>query len=822
MKKRLLFCFLALVSSLTAFAMIGDKITDLSQLRNDMCYTILPQDNSRGTWVFNPDDPVRLYSTEKMGIEVNQSDPAQWFAFLKSKSGKYYVYNVQSDKFLCYGDGEVSLKSRLLDTTGVASIIPSTGSDRENYPWVVALNGHQLNLCNAGGLNGTYGVVFYNHSDDVGNCISISEGIDFNWSAHAMMKVDEFEALYTKENLEIVADANFYLSIPSTAVGCVDPELWNALNLACGGDRVADIYDLSDPKFQEALQNLKDAGFVKFESFSNDKVYQIVNMTTSNGYLNAREGSEYVFASSKSTNLSPVLKSGMWQLHQEDGKYYLYNQGKKAFVKFNPAANKWEFTSKPTVVNVEKHTVIGPMSVFWIQDADYTDQYQYMHINNTYETGVVGWELVSEATNFYFVEIPGAEVHPLTDLALTKAKIEAQAIIDSYDSSKGNYIGNYNREAIEALQKAINDENATTESINSALLEVENSRKPQVGKYYFILNTMSFDDGGVKAIYENPDGTNIAWHTTEGKASELWQFEPEDGENGRYSIKSVNTGKYITQDGAKFKMKPDGTTAFTMVPKAETYIFGLETFNGVNYTMSMSTTDAPYTYASKSATEGGYVVSYNDYAQDIPTQWNVIEADHVNVAIGETGYATAYFPFAVTIPAGVTAYTVAAAADGVATLSKLSGTIPAHTGVVLSGTANTPCTFEFAADAAAVDGNMLKGMTISTAVPAETKAYVLANGSKGVGFYRLSESDRTIAANKAYLIVDDAAAPSVFSLKLDGGLTGIEGVESAGGNAPAYDLQGRRLPQVPTKGLYIQNGKKVMSTPRSGGFLRSE
>ncbi len=83
MKKRLLFCFLALVSSLTAFAMIGDKITDLSQLRNDMCYTILPQDNSRGTWVFNPDDPVRLYSTEKMGIEVNQSDPASVVCFLE-------------------------------------------------------------------------------------------------------------------------------------------------------------------------------------------------------------------------------------------------------------------------------------------------------------------------------------------------------------------------------------------------------------------------------------------------------------------------------------------------------------------------------------------------------------------------------------------------------------------------------------------------------------------------------------------------------------------------------------------------------------------
>lgn len=132
--------------------------------------------------------------------------------------------------------------------------------------------------------------------------------------------------------------------------------------------------------------------------------------------------------------------------------------------------------------------------------------------------------------------------------------------------------------------------------------------------------------------------------------------------------------------------------------------------------------------------------------------------------------------------------------------------------MVLSGTANTPCTFEFADNAAVVDDNMLEGMTIATEVPAETKAYILANGSKGVGFYRLSESDRTIAANKAYLIVDDAAEPSaVFSLKLDGGLTGINGVEvSAGADAPVYDLQGRRLPQVPEKGIYIQNGKKIM------------
>ena len=40
MKKQLFFCSLALASSLTAFAKVGDPVTDLSQLSNNKCYTI--------------------------------------------------------------------------------------------------------------------------------------------------------------------------------------------------------------------------------------------------------------------------------------------------------------------------------------------------------------------------------------------------------------------------------------------------------------------------------------------------------------------------------------------------------------------------------------------------------------------------------------------------------------------------------------------------------------------------------------------------------------------------------------------------------------
>lgn len=592
MKKQLLFCSLALASSLTAFADPGDKVMALSQLSNNKCYTIAPAGTVRGTWTYSTDYPDYLVSTLKTEEEVNTSNSNQQFAFLKSSSGKYYIYSVGGDKFLYYANNNlVGLSASVTSVAYEANVIKSTHVNAANYPWVAALNGgtQQMNLCNPNGVAaGQPGVVFYNFANDDGNAISITEAGTFD---------------------------------PTEALKAID----------------------------------------------------------------------------------------------------------------------------------------------------------------VYENSAI--------------------------------KQQAQSILDGYDAAKANYVGAYSAESIQALQAAVNAAEATAESINAAIEAVRASAKPvEAGKYYVIQNANTFDDDNLKSIYENPDGQNIAWNTVTQSAAELWQFEP--AANGEYLIKSANTGKYIRyeRDGVCAKMGTAADRPFTLAPGADNYTFGLwcyGTDRGDYSDMTPHTADGFGVIGGTNVLEGGYVSTYkgNRFAA-----WNLVEVSSVKLTVGETGYATAYFPFAVTIPAGVTAYTVAAAADGVATLKKLSGTIPANTGVVLSGTANTPCTFEFAANAAAVDGNMLEGMTIATEVPAETKAYILANGSKGVGFYLLSQDDRTIAANKAYLIVDDAAEPSaVFSLKLDGGLTGINGVEvSAGADAPVYDLQGRRLPQVPEKGIYIQNGKKIM------------
>ena len=807
MKKQLLFCSLALASSLTAFAEVGDKVKDLSQLSNEKCYIIQAAQSSRGAWQYSETSPNVLQSTKKNGATVSAADPTQQFAFIRSDKGNYYIYSIGGSKFLYYQSNDaVGLSENVVSEAYLAGLISSTHTDKVNYPWVATLNGQQMNLTTAGASEGKNGVVFYNLSDDPGNAISITEAGTFN-PTEALKAIEVYE-----NSAELIAEANAYLRIPGNSAGGYSAELIDALNKACGNDGVAGLEDVTTPAFSTAIQALRDATPI---AFSNDKLYRIRNYTASNGYLTSRQETDAsrIWASAKSNpeSLPEVTDADKWQLYNDGIHTYLYNKGTKSFAYYDQPNNQWLLTKEPAYINVGANTSKGD-GAYWIQDPNYTGQLQHMHININQDdaTGLKGWGTDADASNFYFVEVDG-QVDDLLWASLAAIKQQAQPILDCYDAAKANYVGAYSAESIQALQAAVDAEDATAESINAAIEAAKASaKKVEAGKYYMIQNANTFDDGNLKSIYEKPDGQNIAWNTKTQSAAELWQLVPAD--NGEYLIKSANTGKYIRyeNDGVCAKMGTADDRPFTLAPGADNYTFGLRCYGtdrGDYSDMTPHTGDSFGAIGGTNVLEGGYVSTYKGSRF---AAWNLVEVSSVKLTVGETGYATAYFPFAVTIPAGVTAYTVAAAADGKATLKKLSGTIPAHTGVVLSGTANTPCTFEIAADVAAVDGNMLEGMTIATEVPAGTKAYILANGSESVGFYLLSQDDRTIAANKAYLIVDDAAASPVFSLKLDGGLTGIEGVESAGADAPVYDLQGRRLPQVPEKGIYIQNGKKIM------------
>ena len=102
--------------------------------------------------------------------------------------------------------------------------------------------------------------------------------------------------------------------------------------------------------------------------------------------------------------------------------------------------------------------------------------------------------------------------------------------------------------------------------------------------------------------------------------------------------------------------------------------------------------------------------------------------------------------------------------------------------------------------------NNLNGVADLEGLETDGTFYVLGNGTKGVGFYKLA-SGKKVGLGKAYLSYSGGGAREFFGLEET---TGIEDINRETiTNNRYYDLQGRRV-ENPTNGIYIVNGKKVV------------
>lgn len=175
-------------------------------------------------------------------------------------------------------------------------------------------------------------------------------------------------------------------------------------------------------------------------------------------------------------------------------------------------------------------------------------------------------------------------------------------------------------------------------------------------------------------------------------------------------------------------------------------------------------------------------------------------------------YATLNLPYASTLPTGVTAYKAAVEGSTVnLTEYKTAGNVlPANTPVLLTATSAGEKTFAPAAYVAADNTTGFQGTLAATAVNA-ANTYILSRGNgETVKFFALDETNNTINANKAYLVVPAGGAQALnFNF---GNTTGIQNaaVEGVNANAPLFDLSGRRVVKAVKGGIYIQNGKKFV------------
>ena len=174
-------------------------------------------------------------------------------------------------------------------------------------------------------------------------------------------------------------------------------------------------------------------------------------------------------------------------------------------------------------------------------------------------------------------------------------------------------------------------------------------------------------------------------------------------------------------------------------------------------------------------------------------------------------YATLNLPYASTLPTGVTAYkaTVEGTTVNLTEYKTENQVLPANTPVLLTATSAGSKTFAPAAYEAADNTTGFQGTLAATAVEA-TNTYILSQKDGKVNFFALDETNNTINANKAYLVVPAGGAQALnFNF---GNTTGIQNaaVEGVNANAPLFDLSGRRVVKAVKGGIYIQNGKKFV------------
>ena len=165
----------------------------------------------------------------------------------------------------------------------------------------------------------------------------------------------------------------------------------------------------------------------------------------------------------------------------------------------------------------------------------------------------------------------------------------------------------------------------------------------------------------------------------------------------------------------------------------------------------------------------------------------------------------------------VEAYVAASYTGNVVNMQKVEQ-VPANTGIILKSVSGGAATVSvpIVESATAPAANLLVGITAETSVEASADGsynYIFANGTSGVGFYKLTAA-HTLAAGKAYLhTTEDLLAinnAKSISMSFGGETTGISNVSNkAQDNGAYYTLSGLRV-DAPTKGLYIKNGKKVI------------
>lgn len=281
-----------------------------------------------------------------------------------------------------------------------------------------------------------------------------------------------------------------------------------------------------------------------------------------------------------------------------------------------------------------------------------------------------------------------------------------------------------------------------------------------------------------------------------------------DGVTGKLNYRSAN-GDAQCNRGAVIQIPVKGTLdVVTLIPRSGGYTIagGSEVTAKTTYTATAA--DVAQGYVEIVCSTSGYLYSLK------------VDQYSASVPIGDTGWSTFSCSQALdygNAEDGIEAYMITGYSGTSVTLSdKITGTIPAETGLLVKGTAGTSYSVPVAASSSTdVSANKLVAAVSGTTVNAGVDPvvnYVLMKVGGDAVFQWIGTTPATLGANKAYLSISGGPKPTGEARGLeigDGEVTAIKNIKVGTEDNVYYDLQGRRV-LYPKKGLYIVNGKKVI------------
>ena len=189
----------------------------------------------------------------------------------------------------------------------------------------------------------------------------------------------------------------------------------------------------------------------------------------------------------------------------------------------------------------------------------------------------------------------------------------------------------------------------------------------------------------------------------------------------------------------------------------------------------------------------------------------MVEMDKKFIDVDANYYTTMFTEFPYELKDGVEAYYIDAVNEGVAHLTQIEGKVPAMTGVILrskSAAAVSNTVIPVDEEVAAIEGNLLKG----TCLPMEAEnVSVMKRAAEGETANIVMGKANAVEANQCYIDTPEDGSNVIIAAagEAPADPTAIQAATIARQASPIYDLQGRRV-MNPTKGLYIQNGKKAI------------